>query len=295
MTMTYSTLIGLQTANGSIKNWVNYSKLDVETVLSDAQSLLFDFLRTREMRTTWTFGMAVGRSEIDLPDRFLEPIGWLKDRTNNLRIRQIIEGDVSSRRVFDETSGTFGASAFTTITGSELVSCVDVDHGLTQGSIITIDGSSAVGGLTLDGTWPVTSITDDDTFVIDAGTAASSAETGGGAAPTWTASKLYSGFPMFWAIHDEKIMFDAAFDAATSYQLAYYRSPALLSTDNETNWLTTRYPLLLRKACQAIAADFMKDTEEYRKCIEVLTSMAAKVNENADLMYRGAEFGTDTP
>jgi hypothetical protein len=295
MTMTYSTLIDLKTVNGSIKSWVNYSKLDVETVLSDAQSLLFDFLRTREMRTTWTFGMAVGNSEIALPSRFLEPIGWLKDRTNNLRLRQIIEGDLSSRRVFDETTGTFGASAFTTVTGSTLVSCVDVAHGLTQGSVITIDGSSATGGLTLDGTWPVTSITDDDTFVIDAGERATSAETGGGAAPTWTAATLSSGFPTFWAIHDEMVQFDVAFDTATSFQLAYYRQPELLSTDNETNWLTERYPLLLRKACQAQAADFMKDGEEYNKCIQVLTTMAAKVNENADASYRGAEFGTETP
>ena len=295
MTMTYSTLIDLKTATGSIKNWVNYSKLDVETVLSDAQSLLFDFLRTREMRTTWTFRLAVGDSEIALPARFLEPIGWLKDRTNNLSLRQIIEGDLSSRRVFDEASGSFGTSPFTTVLGSSQVACDSLLHGLTQASIITIDGATATGGLTLDGTWPVVSITDADSFVIDVGDRATSAATGGGSSATWTASSLMSGLPMFWAIHDEKLQFDAALDTATSFQLAYYRSSELLSTDNETNWITERYPLLLRKACQAQAADFMKDGEEYNKCIQVLTTMAAKVNENADAMYRGAEFGTDTP
>jgi hypothetical protein len=45
----------------------------------------------------------------------------------------------------------------------------------------------------------------------------------------------------------------------------------------------------------AAAADFMKDTEEYNKELTALTTLIGSVNAEADLSYRGAEFGTDTP
>jgi hypothetical protein len=42
--------------------------------------------------------------------------------------------------------------------------------------------------------------------------------------------------------------------------------------DSPTNFITNRYPQLLRVACMA-AADFMKDTEEYNKQFQRLVQM----------------------
>jgi hypothetical protein len=60
--MDYPSLIGSKSTPGSIINWTSYTKLDVTTVVDEAQALIFGILRTREMRTEWTFGMRVGNS-----------------------------------------------------------------------------------------------------------------------------------------------------------------------------------------------------------------------------------------
>jgi hypothetical protein len=52
--------------------------------------------------------------------------------------------------------------------------------------------------------------------------------------------------PAAWSIWDEKIQFDEAFSAQTICRLGFYRSLPLLSATNETNFLTSRYPNLLR-------------------------------------------------
>ena len=68
--------------------------------------------------------------------------------------------------------------AFTTVMSSASVSVALVNHGITvAGGIFTVQVSTAVGGLTLLGEYAVTSITDSDHFIIDAGTTAGSAAT----------------------------------------------------------------------------------------------------------------------
>jgi hypothetical protein len=297
MAMTYTTLVGTKTDAGSIMNWSNYTKLDAATVLDEAQSLLYSVLRVREMRTEWVFGMVVGQSEIPLPARFLDPIGKLYDITNSYPYDHRIETDIQAYRSYDTSlGGTLGANPFTTASGLTTVTVHSVAHTLTQGSTFTAAGATATGGLTLNGTWPVTSITDADNFVIDTvDTAATSTATGGGSAVTFTANQLISGSPSIWTIFDEKVKFDVAFETAAQFKQLYYRAPTLLSSTNTSNWLTNRYPKLMRVACLAAAAEYMKDTEEYQKQIQALNALAHSVAVENDMGYRGMEFGTDTP
>lgn len=296
MAMTYTSLVASKGTAGSLANWSNYSKLDAVTVLDEAQSLLFQLLRVREMRTSWVFGMAVGAAEIALPSRFLDPVGRLRDITNGFGLKHILDTEIEELRAYDTSlSGSFGANPFTTTSGSSLVAVVKSAHDLTQASTITIAAASAVGGLTLNGTFPVASITDANNLVIDAGDSATSSATGGGSSATYTANKLIESTPGRWGIYDEKLKFDAAFETATQFKLLYFRSPALLSATNLTNWLTSRYPKLLRVACMAAAADFMKDGAEYQKHLAALTALVQSTAAENDLMFRGAEFGTDTP
>src|SRR4051812_10077877 len=295
MAMTYATLTGAKGSAGSIMNWVGYTKLDVDVVVDEAQSLIYQVLRVREMRTMWTFGMAVGQANIPLPARVLDPIGRIYDVTNGFGYPHEIDSNVRARRAYEALTGSFGASPFTTTLGSTLVTCVDTAHGLNQDSTITIAAALAVGGLTLNGTFPVTSITDANTFVIDTDTTATSTATDGGSVATWTSNRLIASTPSCWGIWDQAIEFDAAFDTATACKLAYYRRPALLSDDNLSNWLTDRYPMIMRKACQAAAADYMRDADEFNRQAKSMSELILATQAGDDMTFHGAEFGTDTP
>ena len=62
--MTYTSLIGDKNTAGSIARWVNYSKLDADQILQEAQALLYSMLRVREMRAHFNFNMAQSLNDI---------------------------------------------------------------------------------------------------------------------------------------------------------------------------------------------------------------------------------------
>lgn len=301
MVMSYTTLVGPKGSTGSIASWSGYGKLvgEADTILTEAQSLLFQSLRIREMRSEFVFGMAVGASRAALPARFLDPIGRLRDTTFGGRYKHSIESEVTTRRMFNPLSGgALGSNPF--LTGSANASTVTaniVAHTLTQGSDVSFAGAtSPVDGIGVNGTFLVTSVPDVDHVVFTTDDQATAgAITGGGAAVTWSGNQLIQGSPVAWSIWDELLQFDQAFDTATQFRLLCFKSPRPLSTQNPTNFLTARYPLLLRKACQAAAADFMEETEEYNKAVSALGQLIQATNAESDLMYRGADLDTETP
>lgn len=297
MAMTYNTLTAAKGQSGSILNWVGYTKVDVGTVLDEAQSLIYSILRVREMRFQWVFGMPVGNSKVALPQRFLDPIGRLKDNFGT-RYWHRTESDVTDRRAFDSSpSGTFGNNPFTTSAlGSGTVQAALVAHSLTQGSDITIAGATPVDGVTINGTSLVTSITDADhfNFVVTDAAATVGGITGGGAGASYTANKMISCQPNNWAVWDEYLQFDAPFDTATALRLMCFKSLPLLSSANPSNFLTNRYPHLMRVACLAAAASFMKDDNEESKNVTKLKELIQAVEAEADLLYRGADLDTET-
>ena len=92
-------------------------------------------------------------------------------------VRNGILTDITPYRV----SGISLSSPFTTTSGSPLVVVADTAHGITSiGTRVTFSGASAVGGLTLNGTYAVASIIDDNSYRISAGSNASSSASGGG-------------------------------------------------------------------------------------------------------------------
>ncbi len=111
----------------------------------------------------------------------------------------------------------------------------------------------------------------------------------------YTCDGLSLGSPLFWAIYDEQIHFDMAFNQQTSCELYYFRSPLLLSPTNQTNWVTNRYPMLLRQACIAGAYSWRRNIEMYQIEFQKLTAMAEQVSVENDMFYRGAEIDTETP
>ena len=68
---------------------------------------------------------------------------------------------------------------FTTTSGSATVLVTDTAHGALEGDFVTFSGASAVGGLTLNGEFQISFISE-DTYNITSATNASSSATGGG-------------------------------------------------------------------------------------------------------------------
>lgn len=58
------------------------------------------------------------------------------------------------------------------------------------------------------------------------------------------------------------LTFNAKAQEAMVYSWLYYASPAPLGGANETNFLTDKFPTLLRKACLYIAAEFERIWED---------------------------------
>ena len=68
----------------------------------------------------------------------------------------------------------------TTTAGSSTVSAEIVGHGFSVNDTVTFSGGSAVGGLTLNGTFTVTGVTNENHFTFSSGSSASSSAKGGG-------------------------------------------------------------------------------------------------------------------
>lgn len=201
--MNYSTLIAAKTTAGSIKSWVNYARIDVEQIVEEAQALIYQSLRTREMRAIAAVTVVTGAISAPVPADFLDPISF-KDTTNN----------------------------------------VDLDLEQESGFL--------------------------QSLVYSGGT-------------------LASGQPRRYAIANEGMLFDKKWSAGAVLGLWYYKKPAsLAATTNETNFLTSRYPHLLRTACLAAAANFKSDTERYNVEAGKLAALIQVANQESDLATRGA-------
>lgn len=297
MAMSYSSLVGSKSIPGSISGWVSYSRLDLPTIVDESQALLYSLLRVREMRASTFFNMGIGSTWTPLPARFLDPIGKIFMPSFNTWISHKDLGFVRTARNYAETSGTLGSNPVTTTSSSTLVSIALTGHGFNQGSAFNMAGAAAVGGVTPNGTFEIVAVTDANNFVVDLiSQTATSGATGGGTTIAYLCDNLTQGTPLWWSIWDERIQFDSAFNQAANCQLFYYQSlPLLATTTNETNFLTNRYPHLMRKACQAAAADFMQDDAEYQKTVTALQGLVGQIQYEADLELRGAELYAETP
>lgn len=79
-------------------------------------------------------------------------------------------------------SGTLGNNPFTVTNGSASVLVGDLLHGVNPGDTVIFTGSTAVGGITPNGTFTVDTVPDVNTYRFNFTSAATSGATGGGAA-----------------------------------------------------------------------------------------------------------------
>ena len=298
MSITYSSLVAAKGNSGSIANWVSYTKLDLPPIVDEAQALLWSALRCREMMTMMDFNIPIGGSMVPLPPGFLDPIGRMYCPSVNLSVRHKDSEFVQRNRNYSETSGTLGNNPITTgVLGSSLLTVNLPNHGLSQESTINLSGATTVDGVSPNGTFGIETIVDANNFIVDTvtGSATVGGVTGGGASIAYLCDNLVQAFANWWAIWDEEIHFDCAGNQSLNYQLQYFRSLPLLSTTNQSNFLTNRYPQLMRTACVAAAADFMKDDTEYQKGVARLQGMIQQISIENDMQYRGLELDAETP
>jgi hypothetical protein len=101
------------------------------------------------------------------------------------------------------------------------------------------------------------------------------------------------GLPDKWSYEGDNLQFDKPTDVARPWRLTYYGALAPLSVSNETNFLTSRYPTLLRCACLAITASFDKDDKEEAKWVAKLGQQIQRANVDGDLELAGQQIDYD--
>lgn len=77
--------------------------------------------------------------------------------------------------------------------------------------------------------------------------------------------------------------FNAQADKNYPYRLVYWRRPEALDVANETNFLTRRYPVLLRSTCLGYAHMFMKQSDQAQTWLQVASGMIDQANADYDL------------
>jgi hypothetical protein len=206
--MDYASLVGDVNTVGSIKRSVNWSRVDAEGILTEAQAWIYARLRVREMMAREDVAIALNATSADLPERFLDPLAFG------------IPGYIPRLRHTD-------AERFQRLLAWDT-----------------------------DGLLPI--------------------------AP-----------PTRWTVFSEAIQLNSRSDAAYTGKMLFYQQPEALSSTNLTNWLTSRYPGLVRRATLMLAAEERKDrammTEEETRCL----AMIEEIKVEADLSMRGMsmDFG----
>lgn len=201
MAMSYSTLVGGKSVTGSIRSWQNYDKVDAEGVLEDAQAMIYQSLRVREMRLSHVMNVGTGEAAVDVPAGFLDPME-LRHLLDGSDLTQVDERDLRNQRY-------------------------------------------------------------------------------------WREGLLQTGRPTYFAIMDEQLVFDTASDSIYTLELLYYGSRNPLSADTETNFLTRRYPHILRAMCLAMAAEFSHNSEDYARNLQRANGLIAEANAMDELSRRG--------
>lgn len=194
----YTTLTGLKTVDGAIRAWVNRSDVPATVILTEAQALIYERLRVREMQARATLTFALSTQTASLPTGFLDPIGYKPYEWG---------GDLSF--VHENALGEYRDSS----------------------------------------------------------------------------GVLESGTPSRWTIVGETAYVNVLPSEAFSGILLYYKSPTVLSGSNETNFLTERYPTLLRYACMAKAYEHMKD-EQSANYLGLTMQTIADINSSNELWRR---------
>lgn len=97
--------------------------------------------------------------------------------------------------------------------------------------------------------------------------------------------------PSYWYIEGETAYVDVDLTANLSGIMQYYYKPEALSGANETNFLTTRYPTALRRACLAYAYEHMKDSQRMQEYFAMAEKAIMEANSTNEMFRRNQDAG----
>jgi hypothetical protein len=104
-----------------------------------------------------------------------------------------------------------------------------------------------------------------------------------------TSATLPEGTPSYWCDFDTTIQFNTKADQAYTAKMVFFKKPDLLSGSNLTNWLTDRYPTLVRRACLMFSAEARKEYEMMNNAEIKALQMIEEIKVESDLAMRGWE------
>lgn len=100
---------------------------------------------------------------------------------------------------------------------------------------------------------------------------------------------LQQACPTRFCVFDEVFNFNSRSDLAYTAKCLYFKQPTVLSGGNPTNFLTNRYPTLLRRACLMFAAEERKDRQIWTESEDRALALIADAKAEADMQFRGME------
>lgn len=199
MAINWTTLTASKSTSGSIANWLNRSDIPTENILLEAEAMIYERVRVREMQARSVLTFAAADQDVALPAGFLDPIGfWPYTWSDPLPFV-----DYNLLGEYRDSSGT-----------------------------------------------------------------------------------LSTGTPSRWAVLGETAYVDVLPSATFSGYVAFYKRPDALSVSNETNWLTIRYPALLRFACLAKGYEHMKDMQNAMTYTQMAEAKIGEANATNELLRR---------
>lgn len=207
--MNYTTLVASRETVGSIKYWINYDRIDADSILTEAQAWIYQRVRLPQMMKTASATISSGATSITLPSDYLDPIA-LSIPGYNARVRLL------DRDRFLETMGW-------QYDGSDYVPPTGMPTSFSQASGTTLDLNT-------------------------------------------TADQAYAG------------------------KLTYFARPEALGSGNLTNWLTDRYPTLLRRVCTMFCAEARKEFDLFDRLTAMNMSEIDTIKNEADFTMRGMEL-----
>lgn len=110
--------------------------------------------------------------------------------------------------------------------------------------------------------------------------------------PYNSSGAIQAGLPVMFYEDGTKLYFNVKADRAYTTRWVYWKQPTALSASNETNFLTTRYPRLVRCACMAFASEFLKDYKAMNDWLAKAQNELDEINIESDMNMGAIEPDT---
>lgn len=100
---------------------------------------------------------------------------------------------------------------------------------------------------------------------------------------------LQVGLPTLFYTDATNMYFNVKSDRTYTTRHVYWQQPAALSASNETNFVTMKYPRLMRCACMMMASEFLKDYAAMERWEVKATREIAEIDIENDTNLSGFE------